>query len=358
MIGHAEIAGAGFAGLAAAAALAQRGWTVCVHEAADEPRSDGAGIYVHPFAQDVLRRIGAFAALEQAAFMPMQREIHVDGTLRSTTDTTGLFRTTTRFALHRAVLNAAIAAGVHITVRSRAVGADPAGALLLENGERRPADLVIAADGVRSALAQATALPMQRVRHKDGITRVMLDRTFMQGPDWDKIIDSYDYRIRPLRILYTPCGPNVCYLCLMAPSTDTQASTVPVDTALWARSFPHLAPALQRIGQAGRHDHYTTTIMPNWWTGAVAVIGDAAHAMPSALGQGAGVSMLNAVGMADAVATAPNLPTGLAAWEAALRPVVEQWQRKVEGLAEQRTLAGRVHPGHDFPMERKPVRAR
>ncbi|TMJ35055.1 MAG: FAD-binding protein, partial [Alphaproteobacteria bacterium] len=31
--GHAEIAGAGFAGLTAAIALAQRGWSVRVHEA-------------------------------------------------------------------------------------------------------------------------------------------------------------------------------------------------------------------------------------------------------------------------------------------------------------------------------------
>jgi 2-polyprenyl-6-methoxyphenol hydroxylase-like FAD-dependent oxidoreductase len=44
---RAEIVGAGFAGLAAACALAQRGWTVRVHERADRLRTTGAGIYIY-----------------------------------------------------------------------------------------------------------------------------------------------------------------------------------------------------------------------------------------------------------------------------------------------------------------------
>jgi len=40
---HAEIVGAGFAGLTAACALAQRGWSVRVHERADRLRTTGAG---------------------------------------------------------------------------------------------------------------------------------------------------------------------------------------------------------------------------------------------------------------------------------------------------------------------------
>ena len=44
---HAEIVGAGFAGLTAACALAQRGWSVRVHERADRLRTTGAGIYIY-----------------------------------------------------------------------------------------------------------------------------------------------------------------------------------------------------------------------------------------------------------------------------------------------------------------------
>ena len=89
----------------------------------------------------------------------------------------------------------------------------------------------------------------------------------------------------------------------------------------------------------------------------LAVIGDAAHAMPSALGQGAGVSMLNAVMLARAMAAASDVPAGLADWEAKARPVVEGWQREAEGVASSRTLAGAVHPGEDFATERRIVEA-
>ena len=43
---HAEIAGAGLGGLATSVALAQRGWTVRVHERSDTLRMFGAGIWL------------------------------------------------------------------------------------------------------------------------------------------------------------------------------------------------------------------------------------------------------------------------------------------------------------------------
>jgi len=352
MTGRAEIAGAGFAGLAAATALAQRGWSVRVHEVAEQPRSVGAGIYVFAFAQDVLRGIGAFAAFEHHAFVPASRRIYVDGVLRSTMEPKELYRTTTREALHGVVLKTAREAGVEIATRSRAVGAEAEGVLLLEDGRRLRADLIVAADGVRSGIARHLGMTVDRVVHQDGITRVLLDRTGLRGPEWDGIVDIYDYRLRPLRLLYTPCGPDVFYFCLMAPAADTAATSVPVDLDLWTRSFPMLAPALHRIGTAGRHDRYTTTTLSHWSVGRVAIVGDAAHAMPSSLGQGAGVSMLNAAALAAAVATAPSMEAGLAAWEKSLRPVVEQWQRQAEDVARGRSLGEAVHPGEDLAGER------
>ena len=349
---HAEIAGAGFAGLAAAAALARQGWSVRVHEMADAPRSFGSGLYVHTFAQDVLRQIGAWQAVDAVAFAPATRTITVDGAARSVTQAAGQFRITTRAVMHRAVLDAALAAGVQVATRSQAVGAEPGGALLLAGGARLEADLVVAADGVRSAIARQLGMALHRVQHPNGITRVLLDRAVLPGPGFDQIGDFYDYRIRPLRVLYSPCSAHEFYFCLMAPCTDTQATRVPVDAELWASAFPALAPGLRQIGDGGRHDRYATSSMPRWSLGRVAVIGDAAHAMPSSLGQGAGVSMLNAVGMAGMVAASADVASGLAEWERTLRPVVERWQREAESVARQRSLGEAVHPGEDFPVER------
>ena len=345
---RAEVAGAGFAGLVAATALAQRGWAVRVHEAAPGPRSIGSGLYVFPFAQAALERIGALDRVRRDAVAPRTRTILIDGERRSVTPLSGIL-TTTRARLHEALLATAAEAGVTFAWNSPAAGADPQGALLLANGTRLPADLVLAADGAASAISQSAGFAMTRVRHADGITRVLLDRTGMAGAEWDGVLDLYDYRHRPLRVLYTPCGAGLFYLCLMTPQGDDAAAAVPVDATLWTRSFPHLAPALSRLGGLGRHDRYGTTRLDRWWRGRLAVVGDAAHAMPSSLGQGAGVSMMNALAMAEAVAADPA--GGLARWEREMRPVVERWQAQAEQVATERSLAGARHPGHDLAAE-------
>lgn len=60
---HAEIAGAGLGGLAASIALAQRGWTVRVHERADSLRMFGAGIWLW---ENGLRSLAALGVEERA----------------------------------------------------------------------------------------------------------------------------------------------------------------------------------------------------------------------------------------------------------------------------------------------------
>src|SRR5947208_17045222 len=57
---HAEIAGAGYAGLTAAIALAQRGWSVRLHEKRATLGSFGAGIVLWENALRVVRAVGAY----------------------------------------------------------------------------------------------------------------------------------------------------------------------------------------------------------------------------------------------------------------------------------------------------------
>lgn len=353
---HAEIAGAGFAGLVASISLAQHGWSVRLHEAAPAMRSIGSGIYVFPFAQDTLAAIGALDRVARRAYAPLRRVITIDGEQRSATDLSGVM-TTTREHLHDSLVQTATAAGVELVLGSHGVAADGSGELLFADGTRTSGDLVIAADGARSAIALASGFHAERTRHTDGITRVLLDRTGMRGAEWDDVVDMYDYRYRPLRALYSPCGADAFYLCLMAPADDERGTRVPVDVALWAQSFPSLAPAFARVGDGGRHDRYGTLRLDRWSRGKVAVIGDAAHAMPSSLGQGAGVSMMNALRMAEAVSKS-EVETGLPLWEAEMRPTVEHWQLQAEQVASERSLATAYHPGHDLAAEaRTPLEA-
>jgi 2-polyprenyl-6-methoxyphenol hydroxylase-like FAD-dependent oxidoreductase len=71
---HAEIVGAGFAGLTAACALAQRDWSVRVHERAERLRTTGAGIYIYENGLRVLEAIGAYAAAAKGAQRVRMRE--------------------------------------------------------------------------------------------------------------------------------------------------------------------------------------------------------------------------------------------------------------------------------------------
>ena len=75
---HAEIAGAGFAGLTAACALAQRGWSVRVHERADALRTTGAGIYIYENGLRVLETVGAYDAAVKGAPAAREREVRDD----------------------------------------------------------------------------------------------------------------------------------------------------------------------------------------------------------------------------------------------------------------------------------------
>src|SRR6516165_4571839 len=72
---HAEIAGAGFAGLTAACALAQRGWSVRVHERAERLRTTGAGIYIYENGLRVLEAVSAYATAVQGAPFALRSQL-------------------------------------------------------------------------------------------------------------------------------------------------------------------------------------------------------------------------------------------------------------------------------------------
>src|SRR5260370_40360184 len=75
---HAEIAGAGFAGLTAACALAQRGWSVRVHERGQRLRTTGAGIYIYENGLRVLAAVAAYDEAVKGAPFGHTREVRDD----------------------------------------------------------------------------------------------------------------------------------------------------------------------------------------------------------------------------------------------------------------------------------------
>jgi 2-methyl-3-hydroxypyridine 5-carboxylic acid dioxygenase len=344
MTRHAEIAGAGFAGLACAIALRQRGWTARIHESNEVLRAFGAGIFIWDNGLHVLDALGAYKDVLNGAFAAPAYETRTDGECRSyqAINSPGNLRllTMTRQHLYQAMLSAAERVGVEIVASSEAVGASEEGELLLASGERLKADLVIGADGVKSKVRDSLQLPMERQRYQDGLIRVLTPRGPLKGGKWDNVIDFWRTGSRTLRILYTPSGGDTLYMAMMAPLADTEASAIPINPAPWIAAFPELEPVLVTLGDRGRYDLYEKTVLPNWSAGRVAIVGDSAHAMPPTLAQGAGCAIMNALGLAVALEETDSIEVGLQLWQQRERPLTDHTQRRAAELAASRDLAG------------------
>jgi 2-polyprenyl-6-methoxyphenol hydroxylase-like FAD-dependent oxidoreductase len=99
-------------------------------------------------------------------------------------------------------------------------------------------------------------------------------------------------------VLYTPCSETQIYVALTMLHSDEVAKAMPLRKDAWKTWFPHLAPLIDRLGDDGRYDRFEYIRLKKWSSGRVAVIGDAAHALPPNIGQGAGCAMMNALALA------------------------------------------------------------
>ncbi len=127
--------------------------------------------------------------------------------------------------------------------------------------------------------------------------------------------------------MFTPCSDRDIYIALTMLNSDRAATRVPIDKAEWTRSFPHLAELIDRFGTQGRYDPFEWIRLRRWSAGRVAVIGDAAHALPPNIGQGAGCAMMNALSLAVHLDRSADISSALQAWETHERPITEHTQR-------------------------------
>lgn len=325
---HAEIVGAGFAGLTAACALAQRGWTVRVHERSDRLRTTGAGIYIYENGLRVLEAVGAYEAAIKGAPVAHTREVRDDSNRLISQHRWGSSRvySIVRLTVIEALAAAAVRAGAELLFNSTAIGATPEGGLVLANGRQLAADLVVAADGTGSRLRDSLGVQMSRRPLADGCIRLLMDKTPEERRSQDGAV-TIEYWSGKRRVLYTPCSETDIYLALVTLDNDSDGKVTPVNKGAWKRWFPHLEALIDRIGDQGRYDRFELIKLQNWSRGRVAILGDAAHAMPPNIGQGGGCAMMNALSMAVYLENKADVPQALAAWESAERPLTDHTQR-------------------------------
>lgn len=346
---HAVIAGAGFAGLTLATALAKMGWRVSVHEKSPDLRAEGAGIVLWGNSLQVLDKLGATHDLNAKSMTSPAYETRLNNEIQSQEYLDGIrWRSMTRPHLFNTLLYAARESGVEIVPGSEVTGATPEGEVSFASGETVTADLVVGADGVGSAVRDSLGIGLKRERSRDGITRFLVPRRkadlqkLEPDTDWDNYIDFWNLDPRVLRVLYVPCNDDELYIALMAPVEDAQGSRVPIDLDLWTSIHPHLTPVLEEAAKLpGRYYGYQTTRLDHWTEGRVALIGDAANAMCPAMAQGAGCAMQNAWTLATAAneAGVEDIAEALLEWERLERPITDRTQDRSQWYADSREMA-------------------
>lgn len=160
------IAGGGIGGLAAAAALLQRGIDVEVYEQAPELKEVGAGIQISPNGNRVLDALGVFQRLKELSCDPVRKEFRLWNTGRpwpmlslgkKVIEQYGYpYLTVYRPDLHQSLADRVRelkADAIHLG--SGAVGCEQdenSVTLILRDGRRVQGDALIGADGVRSVI--------------------------------------------------------------------------------------------------------------------------------------------------------------------------------------------------------------
>lgn len=210
---HAEIAGAGITGLTSAILLAQRGWTVRVHERDPAIREIGAGIFIKNNGLAVFESMGAldFVFREAVKFTRAEIRDHV-GNLIQRRPLEGRTRVwnVPRQAIVSGLADMAATFPIEVVCGSEVVSATPDGEIRLANGKSHTADLVIAADGFYSKVRKSLALTSELKTLSTGCTRALIPRTEFERDDITREFWSGHRRIG-----IAPCTSELVY-CYMA----------------------------------------------------------------------------------------------------------------------------------------------
>lgn len=316
------VAGAGIGGLAAAVALRRRGLEVVLLEQAPAFFEVGAGLQLSPNATRVLSGWGLGPALETIGFEPEAAEVR-DHRLRRLLLRTPLGEAARRrwrspfLQLHRADLHACLNQALHALgpfemrfgARVGAVESDARSvSVRLEDGEVVSGDVLIGAEGIRSAV-RVSLMGEARARFTGQVAWRALVPADRLPPG----------RVRPVAAVWTGPGRHLVHYYVRGGTLVNLVGVVErdwrieswtergdpaefaADFAGWPSPVPELLAA---VDEAWRWALYDRPPLRRWSAGRATLLGDAAHPMLPFLAQGAAMAIEDAEALASLLADA------------------------------------------------------
>jgi salicylate hydroxylase len=321
----AVVVGGGIGGLAAAGALTRAGIDVSVYEQAPALGEIGAGVLLGPNSVRLLHRLGLAAAIEVAGGWVGEGSTYYrhDGTEVAPIMTTDSSGWAAMYGMHRADLVDLLRRTVPdsaLRLGHRAVSVEQTAQrarVSFDNGATAEADVVIAADGIHSALQQFVTEKATPVFSGSVAFRGLIEAE--RVPQWRPRVSQLwmgqgkHVLVYPLR-----AGKLFNFVCFVPADEEMRESwSAPGDPdALraafqsWAEPVTDLLTHVDTTFWWGLYDREP---LAEWTKGRLALLGDAAHPMLPHLGQGANQSIEDGFALAAVLrgATAADVPAAL-----------------------------------------------
>lgn len=335
------IIGAGIGGLASAIALQQQGHQVRVYEAAPEIKPVGAGLWLAPNGQEVLKRLQPKLLETVLATGFITREAVImthQGQVLTCLKTDQLAQYSPhaatlairRSALHQLLLKALAPETVvcgqrFVAFQQTAQGVE----IQFENSPGQQAELLIGADGLHSRVR--TQLFGELPLRYSGQTCWRGLSPFQLKGEWTERGAEIWGPTAGLRAGFSQVDTETVYFYVTALAQPGHRESNPTtEKALLQyklQAFPAVVKELiaqTPAEQLMRHDLYDLRPLKRYHQGRVVLLGDAAHATTPNLGQGANQALESALSLATSLQSSSSLESALLRYEQRRVPKASQ----------------------------------